>query len=374
MKKKIVTLCLILSLFGCQLQTYNPRTDISKDNTSYLAKNDPYYQSKIEKAKDTTSNYINKDVSNLNLNLKKFKYSIFNKNTVFTDQQKEKLQIDTLIELGKNPGLNLTSIHNNNINGSGIDIAIISGDINYKHPEIKESIQSFERIHSYEDCTSLVGMEAASIIAGKTTGVAPKANLYFYNCAFTNADKKINLQYATQCIQRIMKHNKKAKDKIRILVLGIGLSKEDSGYSDYKKAIKEANDNHILVLYPGMEIDSILLTTLKRDPLKNPDDIHSYEIASSYGDFIGYNRIAIPGGQRTVAGITSNDDYCYDGTINNNASVYWLAGLFALCLQINPNLTSQDLFRLIYNTGDEMDQDYKAHAVNPTQLIQELTR
>jgi subtilisin family serine protease len=85
-----------------------------------------------------------------------------------------------ILELGKNPGLDVRSLHARGITGHGVGIAIIDQVLLVDHPEYADHLQLYEEINinpTWE--ADMHGPAVASIAVGKTVGVAPEAKLYY---------------------------------------------------------------------------------------------------------------------------------------------------------------------------------------------------
>ena len=87
---------------------------------------------------------------------------------------------DSIMEIGKNPGLNVRKLHKAGITGKGIGIAIIDQNLLVDHYEYKDQLRMYEEIHAPKKSTAqLHGTAVASIAVGKIVGVAPEADLYY---------------------------------------------------------------------------------------------------------------------------------------------------------------------------------------------------
>ena len=82
--------------------------------------------------------------------------------------------------------------------------------------------------------------------------------------------------------------------------------------------------------------------------------------------------IGVPCGSSTIADMYGKDNYSYSGTTGLSYSVPWLAGMYALCLQVDPALTAEEFFDVAYKTGYAIDENYLTHIIDPERLIQEI--
>jgi subtilisin family serine protease len=83
-----------------------------------------------------------------------------------------------IMELGKNPGLGIRTLHQMGITGKGVYIGLIDQGLLTQHVEYKDRLRFYEEIHCLDDEATMHGPATASILAGKTAGVAPEATLY----------------------------------------------------------------------------------------------------------------------------------------------------------------------------------------------------
>lgn len=86
-----------------------------------------------------------------------------------------------IMEIGKNPGLNVRELHKQGITGKGVGIAIIDQKLLVEHNEYKDQLKLYEEINipDSDNQATLHGAAVASIAVGKTVGVAPDADLLF---------------------------------------------------------------------------------------------------------------------------------------------------------------------------------------------------
>ena len=154
-----------------------------------------------------------------------------------------------IMELGKNPGLGTRSLHTQGITGQGVGLAIIDQPLIVDHPEYADRMQLYEEINIAPHAASeMHGPAVASIAVGKTTGVAPEADLYYIACYAGDfgpggpANFTYNFHYIAQGIQRILDINRQLPEgrKIRVISISVGWSPENKGYDEVTAAVKVA--------------------------------------------------------------------------------------------------------------------------------------
>jgi subtilisin family serine protease len=93
------------------------------------------------------------------------------------------------MELGKNPGLDIRQLHEQGITGRGVGIAIIDQTLLVDHQEYVNQLRLYEEGSDIQGGwlqTQMHGPAVASIAVGKTTGVAPEADLFYIATSMCN--------------------------------------------------------------------------------------------------------------------------------------------------------------------------------------------
>jgi hypothetical protein len=288
-------------------------------------------------------------------------YSDFDSRTVWPDSGKlpAGFNYNYIMELGKNPGLGIRSLHRQGITGSGVGIAILDQTLLTDHKEYGE------RLRLYEEIGSMVFMDAqmhapavASIAVGKTVGVAPGADLYFIaesNAILTGKTGYTwdfhDLAHGVWRVLDINKHLPQDK-KIRVLSMSIGWDRTQAGYEEITNAVNEAKADGMLVVCSSIEdVHGFKFNALGRDPLADPDSFESYIpgmfwandfYANSSSSFYA-NRLLVPMDSRCTASPTGNNDYVFYREGGWSWSIPYIAGMYALCAQVKPSITP-DIF------------------------------
>lgn len=119
---------------------------------------------------------------------------------------------------------------------------------------------------------------------------------------------------------------------------------------------------------------------LGRDSLKNPDDNTSYSKGNSWKSGIYNNQsLLVPMDSRCYASPTGINDYSFGRQGGISWTVPYIAGLYALACQVNPE-TSLGLFWLeAISTSDmvsvwDSNQEKLGKIVNPTKLIERIEK
>ncbi len=133
--------------------------------------------------------------------------------------------------------------------------------------------------------------------------------------------------------------------------------REDEGNEELNKIISEGN------------IDEILkkLREVKKDELENISDI---DLRKKIEEYINKRKkeIIVPSDYRTMASLWNKEgQYMYNGRGGISWSVPYLAGLFALILQVNPKIKREEIAEIINESAIVNEKGLKI--VNPKGII-----
>lgn len=307
-------------------------------------------------------------------------YADFDSKTKWPDKLPDGFNPQLLMELGKNPGLGVRELHKKGITGKGIGIAIIDQGLLVDHIEYKDQLKLYEEIHLSDKDASMHGPAVASIAVGKTVGVAPEADLYYI--AETHGvfkDKREfdwDLTWLAKSIDRIVEINRilPEEGKIRVISISLGVGGGMNGYEKALESIEKAKQEGIYTVY----VDSNPFMGLGRDPLKNPDGVNSYSKGkwwSSNRFKYNNNELLVPMDSRCTASPTGTDDYVFYRTGGASWSVPYVAGLYALACQVNPDITPEIFWKEALDTSDTIsinDDQKLGKIVNPTRLLERI--
>jgi subtilisin family serine protease len=333
-------------------------------------------------------------------------YSSFDSQTKWPKSLPDNFDPKAVMEMGKNPGLNIRKLHEEGITGKGVGIAIIDQTLLVGHEEYKDRLKCYEEIHNISENAMMHGPAVASIAVGKNVGVAPGADLYYIASIFgTYEDQKFNRDFTwmAKSIDRIVEINNGLPEdkKIRVISISSGCTRADIGYEEVEAAIKRANKNNIFVVHASLNsYGNIRFYGLGRDILKDPDIVNSYGLSvfdksfsmslqSDNGIFDKLRRflkrksnqtIYVPMDSRTYASPIGNEDYTFSSVGGVSWSIPYIAGLYALCFQVNPNITPKEFWKEAGKTGDTInitynDKQYRlGKIINPQKLIESIKK
>lgn len=309
-------------------------------------------------------------------------YSDFDSKTKWPDKLPDGFDSELIMELGKNPGLGVRELHKKGITGKGIGIAIIDQGLLVDHVEYKDQLKLYEEIHCSDVDAQMHGPAVASIAVGKTVGVAPEADLYYIaetHGVYKNGEFQWDLTWLAKSIDRVVEINKMLPEGEKIRVISISLGMSDKGFNGYEKALESAEKARQEGIYT-VYVNTDLFMGLGRDPLENADDINSYSkgkywSSNSYPYPYNNDKLLVPMDSRCTASPTGENDYVFYREGGISWSVPYVAGLYALACQVNPDITPEVFWEEAYNTSETItinDTQKLGKIVNPIKLIEKI--
>ncbi len=289
------------------------------------------------------------------------------------------------IEQRKNPGLGIRSLHKQMLSGQGRAVALIDGFLLCDHLEYHENLKGYERICSDDLRSGASGGTLVSALVGKTCGVAPFTDVYYFSAQQKENGSRTQ-QYYAQALQKIcdiheelLQEGKNGIDAVCILwAITSSVFQLDNGVSEMKKALERANNLNIWVnsgelKFEGKTWSEGRIHCVYNGDLDNPLDYEAMpnapKIPSEISEF-WKNRLCFPAGGRTVATNDRLDAYAFSAP-----GVYlksYECGLFVLARSIKNDLTAEEFWKLGLETGD-----YRVGLgviVNPQKLIDALRK
>ena len=332
------------------------------------------------------------DLSGLDLrnSLKDLSYADFDDKTIWPPADKMPAGFDwkQIMNLGKNPGLTLQTLHGEGITGKNIGIAIIDQSLLVDHQEYSSQIRLYEETEDVQDEPSMHGPAVASIAVGKTVGVAPEADLYFIanNMCNLGTFESNNFACLAKSVLRIIEINRQLPSdrKIRVLSISVGWGSQSMGYAEITSAVQKAKDAGIFIVCSSeSDIYGFQFQAMGRAPLADPDKFESYEPGLFWAKdfFQGYslqNTLLVPMDSRTTASPTGVNDYVFYREGGWSWSIPYIAGVYALAAQVKPDITPDVFWSTALKTGRTIEishggKQYSFGAIlDPVALIHTL--
>ena len=338
----------------------------------------------------------------------------FDTETIWPEKEKLPKNFDPekLLEESKNPGLGIKELHKQGITGQGVVVAIIDQKLDINHPEYKNSVVDYKEYdEAGKEEVSMHGPAVASLLVGKDCGVAPGARLVY---KATPSGRSFLSE--AQALKDIIEDNKNVpqNEKVRVVSCSIDymLEKPEPGLDEWIDALKKAKELGIFVVDVGGNqidisfsgggspenkndfenylswlredegneelnknisegnIEEILkkLREVKKDDLANISDIDLRKKIEALLDK-RKKEIVVPSDYRTMASSWNKEgQYMYNGRGGISWSVPYLAGLFALVLQINPNIKREEIAEIINKSATINKKGLRI--VNPKGIIE----
>jgi len=308
--------------------------------------------------------------------------SSFDSKTVWPEDLPEGFDPARIMELGKNPGLGVRSLHERGITGKGIGIGIVDFTLVVDHVEYADRLQYYDEIEAFANA-HYHGPAVSSIALGKTTGVAPEAELYFIATRFGNEHNEPDFHLVAQALERLLDLNRTLPEGSRIRVVSIsrGFTPECGGYDEIMAAIDRAKEEGVLVVTTTCSREyGVGMSGLDRDPLADPDDVDSYRPGTWQAKrFFGIldipTAVWAPMDSRCFAAPTGPEDYYFCRAGGWSWVAPYIAGTYALCCQVKPDITPEEFWLLALRTGETREVEGYGNTrkirkiINPVKLV-----
>lgn len=325
------------------------------------------------------------DISHLNLSEYNMQDITFDDRTKWSDSFKKSpknfAQKEEILQEGKNPGLGIKSLHKKGINGTGVSVAIIDQTLS-DHSEYHDNLVHYEEIGYDRDATgSMHGSAVASILVGKTCGVAPKAKLYYF--AANNKEKNLDKEgkpvftalYRAKALERILEINETLPENEKIKIVSLSWGNQSNPNTPYAavwlKALEKAKSQGVFVMTTASRKEYGLgFVGMGKDACSNSDNISSYS-ESSFNvpqRFQSDKNIHVPMDHRTTASPIGKDNYAHYALGGWSWSVPWIAGAYALALQVDPQIKPEKFWDLALKTGT-YSKKVQGRVIQPKKII-----
>ena len=258
----------------------------------------------------------------------------------------------SILESGKDPGLAVRRLQSKGLTGKGVRVAVIDQAMNRDHPEYAGRIQSY-RDFGCTEIPSMHGPAVASIVVGKTVGVAPDAELVFAAVDMSRLDATP----LAKALDWILETNAGMPPGKRVKVVSVSAcpSGPHSKFRNgdlWETAVSRAEREGILVL----DCTTIRHRVASAHWMGNRQQPAALEAGTANGSshgWLGWELFA-PASGRTLAEELSSggNGYQYDGRGGQSWAVPYVAGILALGQQVAPEMSPFSLWELIKATGD----------------------
>ena len=243
-------------------------------------------------------------------------------------------------------------LHEEGINGKGINVAVIDFEFDTIHNELKNCLVSKKSCRT--DCeVHFHGSTVATQLCGKNLGIAPNVKLWFYG---TGQGKQKIMIDTFIALNDIYEKNKKGAN-IKIINISSSRHKDHSEYLNiYKKLLEQGC--YII----DSPVFGKTFSCINYDSVNKEYYFSDGQLASM--DRVNYkDKILIPTGGKMTPLVTTENEYLYCGQATYSWAIPKLSGYFALALQVNNNLTYEEFEQLAIATATKKD-DLKFFNIN----------
>lgn len=297
----------------------------------------------------------------------------FDSKTQWPDVLPDGFDPGEIMEMGRDPGLNVRALHARGLTGKGVGVAVLDLRLMVEHVEYADRLLAYEECAAVKefiptDWGTMHGPAAASVAVGKTVGVAPEADLYYFT-----------LETLADGIARVIaiNHHLPPSRKIRVISISQDIRKYAKEPERALAAIDQARSEGIYTIY--VDSEKFAIGGLGRNPLKNPNDFKSYSQRLLNFQPDSPDCLMLPVDSRCVASPGGVNDYVFYREGGLSWAIPYVAGLFAVACQANHAVTPELFWQTAFATSREQalkpnEPGTTARIVNPPSLIGHLTK
>lgn len=263
-----------------------------------------------------------------------------------------------MLEECKDPGLGVRSLQARGITGRGVNVAILDQPLLTDHPEFADRIAAYYDTGCEGETGSMHGPAVASLLAGKTIGVAPDANIYYAAWPSWLEDSR----YAADALDWVLEQNESLPEgeKIRVVSVSAAPGSADMFQNTdlWNAAAARAEEAGVLVLTvegAGAKPDRLMPYPAVLDPNAR-DDPAACRVGFPGEDgssVFAKNALALPCSYRTTAEeyTAGQFGYTHYGQGGLSWGIPYCAGVMALGWQVDPTLTGDEIMRYLLSTA-----------------------
>ena len=265
-------------------------------------------------------------------------------------------------------------LHEQGINGQGINVAVIDLGFSTISNEIKESLKSYKTMSTHK--SNFHGSVVSSQLVGKNLGVSPKSNLSFYEYFDDNGgDRQVN--DTLNALRDIIRLNEQGAN---IRIVNISASAHEEQAPEIYKQLKAKLESQGCYIIDSPVFGDELFTSCNFDPVNKEYYFSNWQLraiehyksidADRFQKAVDNTIVAGPSGGKMIPLGETENDYIYEGAASYSWSIPRLSGMFALALQVNPDLTFKEFVDLARETKITNEQGF--NLINPTGIIEKL--
>ncbi|MBQ1251205.1 MAG: hypothetical protein IIY00_06365 [Clostridia bacterium] len=277
------------------------------------------------------------------------------------------------MEKGKDPGLGIRRLHEEGITGKGVNIAIVDQPL-HDHIEYEGKVRYYRNFSTWTTA-SMHGCAVTSLAVGETIGTAPDAQLYY-----VAADMEKGDDGDYEAIHHLLDLNEMLPEEDKIAVISLSYGGLEG--PKWEEVLVRAESQGVWLLTCGNLLPTYFgagapVGTDPQDPL-------AYTFANWVGEPWRVD-VLVPMDNRTIAAPGSGSAYTY----MSNGGLSWvppyLAGVYALAKQVDPDLTHDEFTAFALETAYDSSIQWekpkndpyntkKMGILNPTGIIDALRK
>jgi hypothetical protein len=273
------------------------------------------------------------------------------------------------LERAKDPGLGVRSLHAAGVTGAGVAVAIADGQLRGDHVEYAERLMHYEELDDFAGRPfDMHGPAMASLLVGRSIGVAPGADLHYFAVDFA----RLTPERLAEVIDRVVDRNEALPHEERVRVLSVSIGYRGEAREVVDEAIRRALARDLFVLVTVYPVDYVepplAIRGLGCSPWRDCDRPEMFGVSpgeaaafraggesvaevmarrAAYDAEQGYVSVYAPARARTVAGNRHPREYRYDVEGGDSQWAPYLTGVLALALEVAPSLHATDLAELL---------------------------
>lgn len=258
---------------------------------------------------------------------------------------------ETRLRARLDPGLGVRTLHAQGIRGRGVRVGIIDQAMSGAHAEYKGRITPYQNFGN-ETAPSMHGPAVASLLAGKTAGVAPDCQIVF---AAVNMSQGDALPFA-DALRWILAQNLPGLPPIRVVSVSAAPGNPNAfrNADQWAAAVEEANRAGVLVLDCTSGTVRVGPAWFGTDP-QRADNLQPGFPGRPFATNTNVRAIFAPASDRTMAEETSSggQGFQFSGQGGLSWAVPYVAGVLALGQQVAPTASASALWDTLWATGHE---------------------
>ena len=263
----------------------------------------------------------------------------YDTHTYFDDTIYDYFDPKAEMEKGKDPGLGIRDLHAQGITGKGVNIGIVDQTL-HDPIEYEGKVRYYRNLGTWTSA-SMHGCAVASLAVGETIGTAPDANLYY---VAADTEKGDDGDY--EAIHHLLDLNETLPEEDKIAVISLSYGGLEG--PKWEEVLARAESQEVWLLTCGNFTPEYFGAGAPMGT--DPNDPLAYVFANWIGEPWRVD-VLVPMDNRTIAAPGSGSAYTY----MSNGGVSWippyLAGVYALAKQVDPDLTHDAFTALAIETA-----------------------